>query len=163
VTDFSSKGLLPQLTDVLHALGSSQALLLSKIQRVRVERSETEEMGRYFRSIDGVEPVPQLHGDVPTVVQTSGIPEPLSHGNEPHVATPSAPVFTRLPDEGLAAPTREMMTTESGPTADAGADQENRNYNFFDELDDKLAGLDKNRAAGCADGWGLEGSPPEGT
>ena len=37
MTDISSKGLLPQLTDVLHALTDSHELLLLKLQSVRLE------------------------------------------------------------------------------------------------------------------------------
>jgi len=37
VTDTSSKGLLPQLTDVLYALADSHELLLRKLQSVRLE------------------------------------------------------------------------------------------------------------------------------
>ena len=36
VADISSKGLLPQLTDLLHALTESHELLLSKVQSVRL-------------------------------------------------------------------------------------------------------------------------------
>ena len=39
VTEMSSKGALPQLTDVLHALTESHELLLSKLQSVQLERA----------------------------------------------------------------------------------------------------------------------------
>jgi hypothetical protein len=42
VTDTSSKGLLPQLTDVLYALTDSHELLLRKLQTVRLERVHGE-------------------------------------------------------------------------------------------------------------------------
>ena len=41
VTDISSKGLLPQLTDVLHALTDSHELLLCKVRSVRLEHMST--------------------------------------------------------------------------------------------------------------------------
>ena len=37
VTDFSSKGLLPQLIDVLHALTEGQELLSRKVREARLE------------------------------------------------------------------------------------------------------------------------------
>jgi hypothetical protein len=39
VTDASTKGLFPQLTDVLHALTESHARLLSKVVSLRVEQT----------------------------------------------------------------------------------------------------------------------------
>ncbi len=93
MTEIPSKGLLPQLTDVLHALTDSHALLLSKIQSVRPE---------------------------PVTIVSSHVglpcPEPL--------ATLDAPYRVEV----------DFVGEESAIRYDNF-----RDYNFFDELDAKLA------------------------
>jgi hypothetical protein len=177
VTDVSTKGLLPQLTDVLRALTDSHALLLSKIQNVRLEQ------------ISAVYPVVEVHGefsrsqvDLPTqsIVSTTTspiieVPEAVRHeaGTGASSSQIDSSEFEMSSGAHLAATddTDHMMTSpspaaaevatphdDSVPSVSAGwalppdereaqqepatdVDSENRDYNFFDELDARIAGL----------------------
>jgi hypothetical protein len=176
VTDVSTKGLLPQLTDVLRALTDSHALLLSKIQSVRLEQ------------ISAVHPVVEVHGefsrfqvDLPTqsMVSTTTspmieVPEAVHHeagtgasssqiessefeissgahlaaiNDTDHMMTSPSPAAEVAPPHddsvpsvsvGGASPPDEREAQQEQAT---DVDSENRNYNFFDELDARIAGL----------------------
>ena len=177
MTDASPKGLLPQLTDVLHALTDSHALLLSNIQSVRLKRisamyPEMEllrepsdaEVGTYVdvrepslidtRTWPITEvPIPVLIDEVDSNRTASGIE--TSRGffvaatevPEQTVTSPS-PASDEIVNSsggsiaGLLSETALVPDEDDAQLADStGSEWENRNYNFFDELDARLAGL----------------------
>jgi hypothetical protein len=191
VTDFSSKGLLPQLTDVLEALTSSHELLLLKLQSVRFQHvrddsamiSHLPARAQRFDSKGlglsaPITPRPQTRGeDQPGLSADADQPVPStdsmesSTGSHPHARPKSDPVSdiepvdfagqsTRAPASITALTRRDddrSAFAESPTTIDpeqpsyldeSEANLANRNYNFFDELDDQLAGLDDKPGAG---------------
>jgi hypothetical protein len=179
VTDFSSKGLLPQLIDVLHALTEGQDLLSRKVREARLE---------HYRHTD-----PVVEGSVqtepsnplapPTVVGTGpdgsigsrrelppdnmeigGGPASVNDfGNgpwpEPGIGASAVPVSSTIPEtSSLSNPPTTMVTFEDAPAdvpnetsvqtdwpaappSETTTASLNRDYNFFDELDARLADL----------------------
>jgi hypothetical protein len=190
LTDASSKGLFPQLTDVLCALSQSHAKLLSKVQSLRLEHTEATPSGLNLveesakNSLIGVSAVSRLPelveakaSPVREASRTNSIdgPEPAELpigfvGSEfdrpPEAMTKSdvevqgadgrdTPLISTL-SEGEPPPQQQMdavVSTHTSPQPDRRdrreaaqshpkrAESEGRNYNFFDELDDRLAGL----------------------
>jgi len=189
VSEASSKGLLPQLTDVLHALTGSHALLLSTLQSVRLEHmclvapvvgligepsdrapgddvivgwpsrfeTTTSHTSEAAEAIDEAEPgaswsqiaaVDSDTGTEPVVAATdvadvvATLLSPASAEMVCHIGDSGAVVSRQPPSP------REKREPE-GVSA-GGADSEDRNYNFFDELDARLAGLgDAGPAGNC--------------
>jgi hypothetical protein len=185
VTDASTKGLLPQLTDVLRALTESHALLLNKIQGVRLAQISAVyplvEIPREFSSsqanlgtrsiidavtspnIEGPEAV-QIH-DVESGASSNRIassefetsPGPVIAEIDvaDHMMTSPLPASVEIapPHDDLAAAVSVRSPLppdgrEAQRTGPPDAEPENRNYNFFDELDARLAGLGDAESAG---------------
>jgi hypothetical protein len=192
VDEFSSKGLLPQLTDVLEALADSQQRLLVKIQDVRLQqaRASTEiarDIPASAQQLGGAADL--LTTTTPLVTTTAPQSDAaLARGvHEREVAPTPSPRDTLTaktdagwnadvglePRELLEQPTMEPAEyrtvepsdssavqdeqTELAPhetwepaggstltplVDEVGTESANRNYNFFDELDDRLAALD---------------------
>lgn len=182
MADISSKGLLPQLTDLLHALAESHELLLSKVQTVRLGHidvvhpaSSDSPHGPFLGFVD---PRPSALVDTKTsttvhahraspieeIVDIKPSTEPtrlascgpdvgadfvaegaqLTHAGTPGPSVESTDVVTLRHDMDAGIP---VSTSTPEPPVDVhpdpmGADPEDRNYNFFDELDAKLAHLD---------------------
>jgi hypothetical protein len=141
VVDVSSTESLPQLSDVLHALTESQQLLLAKVRALHkaagsrgVHDAPTQADLRQgpdtaFSDSDSAlrpcEANGSLRPSLPDVGADSGRTpdrevEPETIGVSPQAITASA-------------------EPEMAPEFDAGG----RNYNFFDELDAKLARMDE--------------------
>lgn len=159
MTDFSSKDLLPQLTDVLEALADSHGRLLLKIQGLRAEHVGAATGGLPARGPEA------RRGPAPSEGTHSEAPDSLRHTRtdiegDPGMQTPpfaarQTEQQTLTPIEALAAggDQRESgrgqsPTTTVGPIPTRHADEVeaesvDRNYNFFDELDDRLARLDQ--------------------
>ena len=178
VTDFSSKGLLPQLIDVLHALTEGQELLARKVREARLEH--------YRRTDPVVERDPQTAPSDPLASrifvdtgpdtsvgirreQPSGTIDSNAHPTsfdgsangprpEPSSGASEAPVGSTV-REASSPPPAEYVTDTDTPADVLGEgsaqtdwlDQRppseettaplNRDYNFFDELDARLADL----------------------
>ena len=190
MTDTSTKGLLPQLTEVFLALAESHAMLLSKVQSLRLGHTDAAPSVLTFtetrmhahvesfavahspQRIDIVAPpmldLPNAHphgqGE-PTTARSSivtadidGIPDAMTnqhvlvHGSGSHVAPPPAATAAESEpaqphiDVAVSAHTppphsdalERLAADRSDPTGDAS---EGRDYNYFDELDARLAGL----------------------
>jgi hypothetical protein len=163
VTDISSEGSLPQLTDVLYLLTDSQDLLLLKIQSMRMEytrsaRSAPERAPSTVNATPSAERVSTDDNDAHAVRSTPAPASPVSN------VTNRLPVVTVLPLGDTTLPettTAESRTAESRTRINAHAevfdpvdsapsiptDSANRSYNFFDELDERLADLEHPDAA----------------
>jgi hypothetical protein len=195
LTDTSTKGLLPQLTEVLLALADSHAMLLSKVQSLRLGHADAAPSVVTFTDtrahthigalagphspqridimappiLDAPRALPHDQAE-PTDTRSSivtagldGIPDAttnqhvLLHGSESHVASP--PAATAAESEP-AQPHIDMAETahtpprHSGPldhldldrldaerSDPTGDGSEGRDYNYFDDLDARLAGL----------------------
>lgn len=186
VTDISSKGLLPQLIDVLHALTQGQELLSRKVRDARLEHSlhsattierrpqaepVDDPSSRVSRSPDGST---EVHGIPPTTKGELGAGHTSIDvvGNapspEPAGGTATAPeIASAVPDSTSRSDASESIATPSGVVADASSEASaphnelnsaqpaettikeplKRDYNFFDELDARLAEL-KDQADG---------------
>ena len=194
VTEVSTKGLLPQLTDVLHALTGSHSLLLGTIQSVRlehisavvsvVEKSRECSDGAPCGDVDagwassverttsrrletaGPVPLDEVESSASSSRNDSGefdtSPEPAVTATDvsDEVATLPSPASAEIgPSDrnSVAAVLRQdpsvlrqdpsQREEHEAPEVRGVAESENRNYNFFDELDTRLAGL---RDAGSA-------------
>ena len=177
VTDASTKGLLPQLTDVLHALTDSHALLLSKIQSVRLkhisvmypemellrETSDVEldtyvDVRKRSRVDTGTWPMSEMRGpllinEVDSNRTASGFessPGFVVAAAEPpdQIATSPSPASAGIVNSsgdsiaGFSSQTPLFSDGDDAQPGDStGNEWENRSYNFFDELDARLAGL----------------------
>jgi hypothetical protein len=181
VTDFSSKGLLPQLTDVLEAFAESHERLLWRVRELRAEYSPAEASGvGDFSSRSGDSHIlgnPALSAgtDTPTTRTQAESPPPLDASE----ASPESPRHASTDigvDRGVETPAFGVQLTEERTPASvdataAGRSQQepaggqapatsvepiptqhadqveaesaDRDYNFFDELDDRLARLDQ--------------------
>ena len=193
LTDTSTKGLFPQLTEVLFALADSHARLLSKVQGLRLEQTGSAPSVVSFSDTPThalIEPLARAHLSQRIDITTSPISvpprqlpidqtEPIDgpsrivavqfdpmpdtkanqhvqeHGPESGVASPiAAPAGESEPSQphsdmaGSAhtpphsgTPDR-FETVGADPTLDTSA---GRDYNFFDDLDTRLAGLEDQR------------------
>lgn len=172
-----SRGLLPQLVDVLYALAESQALLTNRIRRAHLELLgiHPTDGARSWQALPlnpggpaelppvAAAPVPARHvGELITPDQSGGSTERSADPcetdsnsgieprgvipNDPEVATPPklptetatsahqhevSQHATRSQPDDLRATRRDETTMERGV----------RSYNFFDELDTRLADL----------------------
>jgi len=190
LTDTSTKGLLPQLTEVLLALADSHARLLSKVQSLRLGHTDAAPSVVTFtdtRIHAHLEPLAGAHSpqridivappmlDAPRALphdpaqptdarnsivtaEFDGIPDAttsqdvLVHGSWSHVASPPAataaesePAQPHIDMAGSAhtppfhsGPLERLDAERSDPMGDAS---EGRDYNYFDDLDTRLAGL----------------------
>lgn len=156
MTDISSKESLPQLTDVLYLLTDSQELLLLKIQGMRME---------YARSTrSAAERTPSTVNATPsTKLELISTDDNAAHAvrEKPGPASPSSnvtgpvPVMTVLPLDDLTLSETTTAETATQITAHAAVsdlvdsapsiptDSANRSYNFFDDLDERLADLER--------------------
>ncbi len=196
MTDMSSKGLHPQLTDVLEALTNSHELLLLKLRSVRLElvhdgsavisqlpllTERFDSKGPGIAEAVAARPVTRAE-DKPDLPADADQPGPStdsresSTGSHPHArpesdldshiepvefaaqntahAPASITTFTRR-DEDHDAPAGSPGTVESAQPSyldESEANFANRNYNFFDDLDDQLAELDDDPGAGPVPG-----------
>jgi len=182
VADISCKGLLPQLTDLLHALTESHELLLSKVQSVRLGHMNVVHSASsdspYSPFLAFVDPRPSALVDTKTgttvnahraspieeIVEIKPSMEPsrlvpcgsdvsadfvaagaqLTHPGTPGPSAESTYVVKLRHDMDAAIPV-PTSTPESPVDVrpdPMGAESEDRNYNFFDELDAKLADLE---------------------
>jgi hypothetical protein len=151
VTDISSKGSLPQLTDLLYLLTDSQELLLLKIQSMRTEiaRSTRSEAVPTTANVVNVTPSIGLEGVSKDETAAPAKREMKASASQSSSVTSAAPVVTVLPP--LDDPTTEtatLITTQTLGSDLAGSSPSitnsaaDRNYNFFDDLDERLADLE---------------------
>jgi hypothetical protein len=180
VTDFSSKGLLPQLIDVLNALTEGQELLSRKVREARLEHyghmepvadgrrqsekshlltlrtfvgtgsdasigtrkeppSDRMEIGADLTSVDGYGHAPWLEPSsrASAAPDTSTVPEATSPPNLPAVIATYAATPADVPSETSV----QTDWPDPAPPSETTPASLNRDYNFFDELDARLAGL----------------------
>jgi hypothetical protein len=175
VTDISSKGLLPQLIDVLHALAEGQELLSRKVRNARLEHNDHMTLfvqtcrQSEFSDFAGPRPfvgngpttsIGTLRGHPSDNVELGAGPtsiESFSNGSSPEsigssavsasatvpeAASPSNPPAASVTHAG-AAPETPARTDwlNSVPPGETTTAPLNRDYNFFDALDAKLADL----------------------
>jgi hypothetical protein len=156
VTDISSIGLLPQLIDVLRALAEGQELLLRKIRDAKLENTSTSVLvvDRYpqAEADNGELRAGPTSGNCPGNGSSSEPGIEASVGPGPATAVGAAPLSDPLTetqtDVGPAADlssertprTEEFNSARHDETA-TGMGTGNHNYNFFDELDARLADL----------------------
>jgi hypothetical protein len=181
VTDFSPRGLLPQLTDVLEALAESHERLLWRVRELRAQYSPAEAsgvgdlssapgdshtLGNPALSVGTDTPATRTQAESrPPLDVAEASPESPRHastdvGGDRGVETPAFGVQQTeertLPPVDATAAGRSQKESARGqspatavepiPTQHAGqveAESADRNYNFFDELDDRLARLDQ--------------------
>jgi len=176
VIDISSKGLLPQLIDVLHALTEGQELLSRKVRDARLEHAchsstvvdrrpqaepADDPSSRLSRSPDGSFGV---HGGPPMDnVELGAESTSIDCFANASLPEPSGRASENATDRKVASPsdTPEAIETHSGMPADTSSEPSartdwlnsaqpgemttaslNRDYNFFDELDARLADLE---------------------
>ncbi len=180
--DISSKGLLPQLIDVLRALTEGQVSLARRVRDARLECTchSAPDVERYTqaeasdfaapRSFVGTSPKTSLEirREPPTdnVELTAGPRSDDGNGNgslpEPSIGVSSAPVSVAISEatsptpSNPPAPIVTRADTPADPSSDTSAQTDwlnsawpdetttapsNRDYNFFDELDARLADL----------------------
>jgi hypothetical protein len=127
----SRKGLLPQLVDVLHAMADSQKLLIHRIRKAQLERLS----GRPLE-VDQSPPVLGL------------APEPA---DAPFLTIPTVRIPVCEQYDSSSPVTEEMRSDPAVATASIRLEEARQNkrkgesgsrsYNFFDELDARLADL----------------------
>ena len=163
MTEIPSKGLLPQLTDVLHALADSHELLLSTLRSLRLENEALlhwadEHETPHAEFLDVVDRrssvvVESLTAPASNAHEAVHLPEvnsaDLMHANRPAfvdtAAASALPVFDEVRLDEFEtmhppAPLRpDAAHVVNGEPVDA--ESSNRNYNYFDELDARLAHL----------------------
>lgn len=154
MTDISSKGSIPQLTDVLYLLTDSQELLLQKIRSMRTEITGSTRSEAVRRTANVANVTPSIGPKEMSTDHTPALPKremPASASYPSNVS--SAPGVTILPVRDLTL--RETAITERAtpantntPGSDAvdsspsnASSTADRNYNFFDDLDERLADL----------------------
>ena len=160
-TDGFPVGLIPQLIDVLHILTEGQGLLSGKIRAARLDESShsgRHVVGSSSTPFETPRPRPAEHGELDeetTRANTFGINYPSDPGVEVGgpVASPanvpeSAPssdspatTNTKVTGEPSNGPVANSVSLESEASAGTTASPLHRDYNFFDELDAKLASL----------------------
>ncbi len=186
LTDTSTRGLLPQLTDVLYALAESHAMLLRKVRSIRFEYSEaTSSVVSFAEDSTDALIVPSTDSGQLQLVDATSWPimeattatrtdraEPTASrigivssevDRVPQAATPRdvdvrgvdgrvAPADAATADSQRSEMNAKGSTqTSSQPDGShrfeaeqshpLAAESEGRNYNFFDDLDARLAGL----------------------
>jgi len=163
MTEVPSRGLLPQLTDVLYALTDSHRLLLFKLRSVHLEHEAVppwadEHETPHAEFLDVVDRRPSAVVEPLTVTASLAheavhLPQfeeaDLVRADRPmHVDTVAA--ATQPADEEVhlgeiesmhrPTPTRLDFPHTQG-TEPLDSESSNRNYNYFDELDARLAHL----------------------
>lgn len=169
----SSKGLLPQLTEVLLALTASHELLLRKVRTVQLERTDDLAPAQWRGAKSAVPtpmpiavPVAILPGSKPLATAVLPLPRGVSIAGDPPIpagrpmlpagrpmlvdarAIASTPApLSAPPETGSVEPTtvgppaalsRSRLVAQSGSGDEPSRD---RDYNYFDELDARLADL----------------------
>ena len=176
MADVSSKGLLPQLIDLLYAFAEGQKLLASKVRDARVEhtRHSTSLVESQNDSFDdsiilGIAS-PNASITTPKSSTDNGVcdkgrtsPKAFSNDSppEPNMGVITTPVSAMVPEERSSSDPPAATVTHAGPAGDPSSETHvqtdrlgaaridgeataaplNRDYNFFDELDTRLAGL----------------------
>ena len=163
MTDVPTKGLLPQLTDVLQELTDSHELLLFTLRSVRVEYAAVfqwadEHETPHTEFIDVADPRPRAVVKAPTATASN------PHGTVPSAKSQSAYLMRaeglalvdttattsipaedeiRLVETHAVYPTAHARPEASSVVQAEHADDEsaNRDYNYFDELDTRLVHL----------------------
>jgi ubiquitin len=174
VSDISSKGLLPQLIDVLHALTDGHESLARKVRDARLEYTRYSvpivESGLQVEPADtrlsvgtsahasiGVRRKPATKKVVLDTGETSVNGFGNGHVPEPSNGASSVPVKATVP-EAVAPPDPAAIVSHAGTPAELSSEPSartdgvnsarhgetttapvNRDYNFFDELDARLA------------------------
>lgn len=185
MTDTSTKGLLPQLTEVLYALTESHTKLLGKVQCLRVQHAHpapsawniTKEPTLALTSDSAIAHVPQPIERFTSPALEALRPHPIDQAEFASVPNATAPsgseevpdtatrqdveadgAESKVPPATTTAAEAEWRTEEFGSVhaPDHAATQDRlgpersdlsgdafdgRNYNFFDDLDARLAGL----------------------
>jgi len=118
LTHISVNGLLPQLIDLLHALTEGQELLSRKVRDARLEYT--------------CQPAPVDERCPHTEPSDSAVPRSFM-GTSPNAGTPA--------DPSNETSTRTDWLNSARPGVETTTAQSNRDYNFFDELDARLADL----------------------
>ena len=174
--DIASKGLLPQLIDVLHALTEGQELLSLKVRNARLghsgqvtpitevppqpTRSDLTDSGTLLGS-DPTALIGTLQGQPSTEIAELGAAststDGLGNGSLPEpIGVPAASMSGAVPaalTEPAVAPAAIVISSERHDltdrlvdpqqTSDATGTSLNHDYNFFDELDSRLADLQR--------------------
>jgi hypothetical protein len=166
VNETSSPGLLPQLIDLLRALADSQELLTQRVRSAHLELlgnhppSDTDSLPGWQTNRSVVSPVGPVLRDRDTLhdgtEMTVGPPRP---NDDPIVSSTSAQEGAAVDRSGASPSDRPLvaaahMEEQSVPTSSvpperdedtgqdtAGAARIDRDYNFFDDLDARLADL----------------------
>ena len=180
VADFSSKGLLPQLIDVLHALTEGQELLSRKVREARLEHyrhTEPVADGRLQsepshlltpRTFVGTDPHASIgtrreprsdnmeidvgptsvndFGNGPWLDPSIGASTAPVTSTDPEATSPPTPpaAIVTYADTPADVPTEASVQTDwpdPAPPNGTTTASLNRDYNFFDELDARLADL----------------------
>lgn len=176
LSDISSKGLLPQLIDVLHALAEGQELLSRRIRDAKVDyardsvpvvercpRAESSDVATPH-SLVGASPAASIgiRSEAPTDKGDLGPGPPSVNGYadgsspEPSTGATAATVNLTVPEAAPPSNPPVAIVTPTDLSREAAARTDwlnpalpddtatealNRNYNFFDELDARLADL----------------------
>ena len=181
--DVPSKGLLPQLIDVLHALTEGQELLSRKVRDARLEHACHSSLAAERRPDDtpsdfaaqhvlvGTSPIASLGirqgtpknnvelGAGPTSVNGNGNGNGNGSLPEPSTGISATPVSATVPVASSPSNPPAAIVTHAGTPADPSSETTrtdwlnsarpietntaplNRDYNYFDELDARLADL----------------------
>ena len=178
--DISSKGLLPQLIDVLQALTEGQESLSRKVRDARleytchpapdVERYPQAEPSDFVAPRSFVVTSPnasiEIRRESPTDNVELGAGPTSDNGvgngslSEPSIGVSAAPVSVTVPEAASPSNPPAPIVTHAGTPADLSSEMSartdrlnsarpgetttaplNRDYNFFDELDARLADL----------------------
>ena len=134
MTEISSNGTPPKLTDVLYLLTDSQELLLQSVQNMRTEIARSvPTVTAHTPSTVNVSPSSNAAGRVPlvTVSPLDGLTS-----SEP-TKTETKTVETKTPINPLV---ESSDLVDSSPSITQSSS--NRSYNFFDDLDALLADLE---------------------
>jgi hypothetical protein len=134
VTDISSKGSLPQVTDVLYLLTDSQELLLQRVQSMRTEIARSNpRVTEQAPSTVNASPSSNASSRVPVVPVS---PSDGLTSSEPTAAERKT-VYTRTL---IDPPAENSQLVDSSPSITQSSSS--RSYNFFDDLDALLAALE---------------------
>jgi hypothetical protein len=134
VTDISSKGSLPQITNVLYLLTDSQELLLQRVQNMRTEiaRSILTVTAHTPYTVNA-SPSSNAAGRVPlvTVSPINGLRPSVPAKAETKTVETNTPINPPVESSDLVDSSTSIAQSSS-----------NRSYNFFDDLDALLADLE---------------------
>jgi hypothetical protein len=143
MADFTLNGMLEEIVEVLSVLTNSEELLLSQVRGTR--------MAREVKAASAVRVAPILeptvledrHPDTEEVANSGPVEDPRSATMSPAMrADPLTPMSESPPREE--APTESWDTSRATPNdSSTGSNFVTRDYDYFAELDKKLAGLEQ--------------------